>query len=195
MPLKLKYLSGFTLDYACRVRRHALALAVLMAGAVLGGGTDAVPRAVPPPGTPKTLLARSPVKPGQTWRISGTTADGVKMTRTLVLNHKAPELDITSTWSFQADVGTVTYDLRDGSFLAYDVYTPTGPDTVLCSGFFKGPVATGALNTGSGDDWGGMGGLGRFDPLFVPPRTTPELITLLRAEGFRVGTCTLTLVK
>ena len=163
-----------------------------MTGTVLGGGTDAVPQAVPPLGTPKTLLARSPVRPGQTWWISGTTADGVKIIRALVLRSDVPELDITSTWSFQADVGTLVYDLRDGSFVAHDVFSLTGKDTVLCSGFFKGPVATGALNTGSGEDWGGVG---RFDPLFVPPRTTAELITLLRAQGFRVGTCTLTLVK
>ncbi|PTA66816.1 hypothetical protein [Deinococcus arcticus] len=171
----------------------AASLLFLPSVAVAGSGQNAQPRAVAPFGAPRVLAANSPVKPGQTWVLSGITASGQKVSRQIVLSKKAPTWD--DGWDFDGDVGPFSYNPEDGTIFAGDVMTGmmNDSDVLACFGFLKGMVGSGALLAGSLDEIDTE--LQKLDEDLPDPKTAAEAVATMRGAGMKVGTCTLTLKK
>ncbi|WP_221089940.1 hypothetical protein [Deinococcus aquaedulcis] len=169
------------------------ALLLLPSAALAGGAQNAQPRTVAPFGAPRALAANSPVKPGQTWILSGTTASGQKVNRQIVLSKKAPTWD--DGWDFDGDVGPFSYNPEDGTIFAGDVMTGmmNDGDMLACFGFLKGMVGGGALLAGSLDEISTE--LEKLDEDLPDPKSAEEAVAIMRGAGVKVGTCTLTLKK
>ncbi|MBZ9751251.1 hypothetical protein K7W42_10280 [Deinococcus sp. HMF7604] len=173
--------------------RALLAVSLLLppSVALAGGSQNAQPRAVAPFGAPAAHL---PVKPGQTWILSGTAANGQKLSREVVLTAKAATWEGDS-WDFDSELGGLSYTPQDGSFYAGDFSggLVAGGDVVLCLGFLEGRTGRGALLVGTLDEI--KAETDKLDADLPDPRTTEEALATMRAAGLKVGTCTLTLKK
>lgn len=202
--------------------RHLLltaALLTLAPAAFAGGaGPRPAPRPAPAPVAPAPKTAPKPVpapqpapapvpavtspaapalpadavfQPGQTWVLSGTTAGGESIERELVLDDAAPEWD--DGWSFESDLGPLSYDPETGLVFAADVMTGMEEDSDLqvCMGFVQDKSVTGVLVSGDMDSISEQ--LSMLDGEGDAPETAEGLAQAFEDAGVEVGTCTLNL--
>ncbi|WP_225990082.1 hypothetical protein, partial [Deinococcus wulumuqiensis] len=146
--------------------------------------------AVTSPAAP-ALLADAVFQPGQTWVLSGTTAGGESIERELVLDDAAPEWD--DGWSFESDLGPLSYDPETGLVFAADVMTGMEEDSDLqvCMGFVQDKSVTGVLVSGDMDSISEQ--LSMLDGEGDAPETAEGLAQAFEDAGVEVGTCTLNL--
>lgn len=146
--------------------------------------------AVTSPAAP-ALPADAVFQPGQTWVLSGTTAGGESIERELVLDDAAPEWD--DGWSFESDLGPLSYDPETGLVFAADVMTGMEEDTDLqmCMGFVQDKSVTGVLVSGDMDSISEQ--LSMLDGEGDAPETAEGLAQAFEDAGVEVGTCTLNL--
>lgn len=146
--------------------------------------------AVTSPAAP-ALPADAVFQPGQTWVLSGTTAGGESIERELVLDDAAPEWD--DGWSFESDLGPLSYDPETGLVFAADVMTGMEEDSDLqvCMGFVQDKSVTGVLVSGDMDSISEQ--LSMLDGEGDAPETAEGLAQAFEDAGVEVGTCTLNL--
>lgn len=146
--------------------------------------------AVTSPAAP-ALPADAVLQPGQTWVLSGTTAGGESIERELVLDDAAPEWD--DGWSFESDLGPLSYDPETGLVFAADVMTGMEEDSDLqvCMGFVQDKSVTGVLVSGDMDSISEQ--LSMLDGEGDAPETAEGLAQAFEDAGVEVGTCTLNL--
>ena len=146
--------------------------------------------AVTSPAAP-ALPADAVFQPGQTWVLSGTTAGGERIERELVLDDAAPEWD--DGWSFESDLGPLSYDPETGLVFAADVMTGMEEDSDLqvCMGFVQDKSVTGVLVSGDMDSISEQ--LSMLDGEGDAPETAEGLAQAFEDAGVEVGTCTLNL--
>lgn len=153
----------------------------------------AVPAPKPPAAQPAvpTLPADALIQPGQTWVLTGTTAGGETIERELVLGSEAPEWD--DGWSFESDLGPLSYDPETGLIFAADVLTGLEEDSdmQLCIGFAQGKTVTGVLLSGDMESMEEQ--LSMLDGDSDAPETAEALAQAFEDAGVEVGTCTLNL--
>ncbi|MVN85796.1 hypothetical protein GO986_03350 [Deinococcus sp. HMF7620] len=170
----------------------AVSLLLLPSVAFAGGSQNAQPRVVAPFGAPRVLAANSPVKPGQTWILGGTTASGQKISREIVLGPQAPTWNVDG-WAFESEIDILGYHPVDNTLYVTDLSgMVTGDYMTLCMGFLEAGIGRGALLTGSVDEMRSQ--LAQLDN-FPDPKSASEALATMRAAGLNVGTCTLTLKK
>ena len=202
--------------------RHLLLTAALLTVAPAafagGAGPRPAPRPAPAPVAPAPKTAPKPVpapqpapapvpavtspaapalpadavfQPGQTWVLSGTTAGGESIERELVLDDAAPEWD--DGWSFESDLGPLSYDPETGLVFAADVMTGMEEDSDLqvCMGFVQDKSVTGVLVSGDMDSISEQ--LSMLDGEGDAPETPEGLAQAFEDAGVEVGTCTLNL--
>ena len=173
------------------MRRHfALAAMLTLTPLAAAGSGNAAPRTVTPFGTPKALPANAPVRPGQTWVMTGTTAGGERITRELKLSTQAPEWD--DGWDFDVENGPFSWQPRNRTIFAPDVLTGLNDDgnIHMCMGMIEGASARGVLFSGDLDELKEV--LARLDAVTGDPRTADEFVQIIRKAGVPAGTCTLT---
>ncbi|PTA67193.1 hypothetical protein [Deinococcus arcticus] len=177
--------------------RVALALTCLLCSSVglTGGAEPPQPRMTVSARPPTALAAQSPVKPGQTWILSGTRADGQKVSRAIVLTMQAPSWSDSEGWSFDSEMGFFDYHPQTGKVFVGEMLSAflTGNDVLMCFGFRTPAGITGALMSGSLEEL--QAESDKVDPTAPDPTTTEEALRIMRAAGMKVGTCTLTLKK
>lgn len=161
----------------------------------------AQPAAAPAPAAAQPAVSAAPtapafpadalIRPGQTWVLSGTTAGGETIERELVLDDAAPEWD--DGWSFESDLGPLSYDPETGLVFAADVMTGMEEDSDLqvCMGFVQDKSVTGVLVSGDMDSISEQ--LSMLDGEGDAPETAEGLAQAFEDAGVEVGTCTLNL--
>ena len=176
------------------MKRHLVLAALLTLTPLAHAGSgNAAPRAVTPFGTPKALPANALVRPGQTWVMTGTTADGERISRELKLSAQAPEWD--DGWDFDADNGPFSWQPDNRTLLATDILTGMTDDTDIhmCLGMVEGAGARGVLLSGDLDILQSY--ITKLDAATGEPRNADELLQAVRNAGVNAGTCTLTLKR
>lgn len=161
----------------------SVSLIALTSVALAGGGGSR-------PAVQTSLPRTAVVQPGHTWVMTGTTAAGEQVQAEFRLSAQAPERDGTS-WDFDAENGPFTYDPVDGTLFVANLLPALtdGAPAQVCVAMFEGPVAQGALLSGSMEE---IDAQMKQLPADAPdPKNGADAVRILRSYGIPAGTCTL----
>lgn len=163
------------------------ALIALTPASLAGGGNSVRPPNPPQPfGTPANTL----VKPGQTWIMTGTTADGEAVNTEFKLSNKAPTIS-DGDWDFDTPNGPLTYNPAYKTLFARNVSPAAlqGESVQICIAMTEGKQASGALLSGTMEEIGAQ--MKKLPSDAADPQNAADIQSMLKSFGISAGSCTL----